>query len=118
MIKIKQGRAGTAYSLTLNFTDEFGNPATVISANWSLYDGNRKLVNNKANVNIPSPQSVHRILIPATDMGDNIRRTNDSRIVVVVAEYISAITAQIEQQTQWAEFSIDSPGKLEQPPAP
>lgn len=109
MIKLTQGRANSAYAVFVQITDERGAPATVLSTTWSLYDKAGRVVGGKEDVSFVGDA----FLIPAEDMSGDEKKGEDSRLVLVKAEYISSITGAGAEQQQWAAIDVVSPGRLE-----
>lgn len=110
MITLAPGRSGNAYALDVTFEDERGRPTTPLSACWSLYNSDEEAI--RLDVDITSLAPKVEFLIPATDIGSDSNCSDNERLVLITAKYLSSISEQVETMRQWAKFTFSSPGKL------
>ena len=97
-----------SYIEQVDFTDESGAAVTPISATWSLTDGNGAIVNSRQDVTITGLASTVYIALSGDDLAyaPSGSRTDNQRILVVKATYLSSLTGTQLPKNNAVKFNI------------
>ena len=97
-----------SYIEQVDFTDESGAAVTPISATWSLTDGNGAIVNTRKDIAVTGLNSTVYIAMSGADLAYNPTgtRTDNERILVVKATYLSSLTGTQLPLNKAVKFAI------------
>ena len=97
----------SGYVIGVAFTNELNQPVTPIAATWSLTDGNGAIINEQQDNLIIPAESVY-ITTQGDDNAytDGGSRLDNTRVLVVKTEYLSALTGQPTPKNGGVRYAI------------
>lgn len=98
----------SSYVIEVKVVDELGRPVTPVSAVWTLTNGDEDVINLREDVAVAIPASTMYVVLYEDDIAYTTggTRSQNSRILTVSAEYVSAVAGEVIPVRKAAQFSL------------